>query len=299
MLPFEIIRKTAIDKGWSGDRKYCITASDGNIYLLRTAPIHQLEQKKAEFFWMQQVELTGIPMCRALHLEETETEVHCIHSWIDGRDAEQIIPTLPEKEQYNYGCQAGQYLRKIHSLPAPGWVPEWEMRFNQKTDRKIRMYQECPLQYEGGQAFIDYLNSHRHLLKNRPLTFQHGDFHIGNMMIDADGKLVIIDFNRFDFGDPWEEFNRIVWCGQKAPPFAAGMVDGYFNGNVPQEFWELLALYISSNALSSLPWAIPFGEEEIAVMQKQGQDILNWYDCMNTTIPIWYRKYAIKNQTAL
>ena len=40
------------------------------------------------------------------------------------------------------------------------------------------------------------------------------------------------------------------------------------------EFWELLALYISSNSLSSLPWAIPFGQEEIDVMTKQAADIL-------------------------
>jgi aminoglycoside phosphotransferase (APT) family kinase protein len=32
------------------------------------------------------------------------------------------------------------------------------------------------------------------------------------MLTDAetDPKIVIIDFDRYDFGDPWEEFNRIV-----------------------------------------------------------------------------------------
>jgi hypothetical protein len=40
------------------------------------------------------------------------------------------------------------------------------------------------------------------------------------MMIGRDRQLYIIDFNRSDFGDPWEEFNRIVWCAQAAPVFA-------------------------------------------------------------------------------
>lgn len=52
--------------------------------------------------------------------------------------------------------------------------------------------------------------------ENRPQCFQHGDYHIGNMMIE-NGKLVVIDFDRYDFGDPWEEFNRIVWCAQRRP----------------------------------------------------------------------------------
>jgi aminoglycoside phosphotransferase (APT) family kinase protein len=73
------------------------------------------------------------------------------------------------------------------------------------------------------------------------------------------------------------------------PLFAKGIVNGYFDGKVPAEFWELLALYICSNTLSSLPWAIPFGEQEINVMRNQANDILSWYDNMNTTIPSWYR----------
>ena len=102
------------------------------------------------------------------------------------------------------------------------------------------------------------------------------------------GELVIIDFDRCDFGDPWEEFNRIVWCAQASPRFASGMVDGYFDGGVPREFWQLLALYISSNALSSIPWAIPFGEGEIRTMIRQTEEIMGWYDRMQAVVPSWY-----------
>ena len=156
------------------------------------------------------------------------------------------------------------------------------------------MYSECPFKYENGQAFLDYISTHRHLLANRPQTYQHGDYHIGNMMIGNDGKLYIIDFNRNDYGDPWEEFNRIVWCAQTAPLFATGMVNGYFDNNVPHKFWELLALYISSNTLSSLPWALPFGEDQMLVMINQANDVLNWYDNMRNPIPTWYKGIYIE-----
>lgn len=154
------------------------------------------------------------------------------------------------------------------------------------------MYSECPLKYENGEAFIEFIEANRDLLKNRPQTYQHGDYHVGNLMIDNDGYLVVIDFNRDDYGDPWEEFNRIVWCAQSAPLFATGMVDGYFDGQVPMEFWQLLALYIASNTLSSLPWAIPFGQGEIDVMINQAQDVFNWYDGMKNPVPTWYEHLA-------
>ena len=68
------------------------------------------------------------------------------------------------------------------------------------------------------------------------------------------------------------------------------MVDGYFDGDVPLEFWKLLSLYICTNTLSSLPWAIPFGEGEIQTMKDQANKILKWYKNMTNIIPTWYEK---------
>jgi aminoglycoside phosphotransferase (APT) family kinase protein len=167
-------------------------------------------------------------------------------------------------------------------------VIPWSDRFSAKIDRKLEMYRNCPLKYENGHAFIRFIGENRHLLSDRPQTYQHGDYHIGNMMIDRCGNLIVIDFDKADWGDPWEEFNRIVWCAQKAPAFAAGMVDGYFDAKPPMDFWRLLALYICSNTLGSLPWAISFGEREIAVMREQAEDVLGWYDNMEQVIPDWY-----------
>ena len=107
-------------------------------------------------------------------------------------------------------------------------------------------------------------------------------------MINKIHELVVIDFDRDDYGDPWEEFNRLVWSIQVSHEFATGIVDGYFNKKIPDEFWKLLALYMSVNSLSSLPWAIPYGEEEVNIMIKQSNDILDWYDDMSTYIPKWY-----------
>ena len=278
-----------IHRGWSEDRKFCVTDESGKKYLLRVSDAAMYEEKQAEFRMMERVASLGVPMCMPIRFGACEEGVFSVQSWIDGEDAEESIPTKPEGEQYAYGLEAGRILRKIHSIPAPAEQEDWESRMNRKIDTKIRKYRECPLKYENDQPILDYLAANRHLLKGRPQTFQHGDYHIGNMMLDRSGKLQIIDFNRFDYGDPWEEFNRIVWCAQKAPTFAAGMVDGYFDGPVPPEFWRLLALYIASNTLSSLYWAIPFGEGEVETMVKQAKDILGWYDNMQNPVPSWYR----------
>ena len=285
-----IISKEIINKGWSSDIKYCIKDEYNNKYLLRISSIDQYEKKLNEYKYMQKCESLGVSMCKPIEFGICEEGVYFIQSWIEGEDAEEFIETLNEDEQYKYGVIAGKELRKIHSIEAPKDLESWEVKFNKKIDRKIKMYDECHLKYEKGNLFIEYINKNRNLLKDRPNVYQHGDYHIGNMMINKEKELVIIDFNRDDFGDPFEEFNRIVWCAQVSSAFASGMVDGYFNKEIPDEFWKLLALYISSNALSSLPWAIPFGEEEIQVMISQVNDILYWYDDMNNYIPKWYKR---------
>ena len=285
-----IITRIPIDKGWSGDQKYCAVTADGTKYLLRISSIDRLERKRREYEKMSEVAELGIPMCLPIEFGTCEEGAYSIQSWIDGDDAEESIMSMDSAAQYRYGLDAGRILAKIHTIPAPADAPDWQTRFNAKIDRKIAMYEACELKYEsGGDAFLQYIAENRHLLHNRPQSYQHGDYHIGNMMIDRNGVLTIIDFDRDDFGDPWEEFNRIVWCAQAAPAFASGMVDGYFNGDIPMKFWELLALYICSNTLSSLPWAIPFGDKEIQVMRQQAAQVLQWYDGMQQVVPTWYQ----------
>ena len=284
-----IVNREPITQGWSGDKKYRITDEKGTRYLLRISDIAQRDAKQSGFEMMQRVAALGIPMCRPIEFGVCEEGVYTILSWIDGEGAEERIPRLSGKEQYNYGLEAGRILRRIHSIPAPLSQEDWDVRFNRKADTKIQKYEECPIKYPKGQAFIDYINANRHLLNGRPQVYQHGDYHIGNMMIDREGKLFIIDFDRSDHGDPWEEFNRIVWCAQKSAPFASGMVDGYFDGVVPMDFWKLLALYISSNTLSSIYWAIPFGESQVNTMLNQAKEVLAWYHDMTDPVPTWYQ----------
>ena len=280
---------TPIYAGWSGDKKYCAVDANGQKYFYRVAPPEKAEKAKKSFELQKKMHALGVPMCTPLACGDLIDGFYTLQSWVDGENAEETVPKLPQKEQYALGYESGEILKIIHSIPAPSDAPDWETRFNAKMDRKIRNYNECPVKVEGGERFIDYIEHNRALLRSRPQFFQHGDYHIGNMMI-ARGHLVIIDFDRFDYGDPWEEFNRIVWCAQKAPRFASGMVDGYFDGSVPPEFWRLLALYISSNTLSSIPWAVPFGADEIEKFRAQAKEILGWYDGMTKVLPGWYSK---------
>ena len=277
---------TEIEKGWSGDKKYCAVKGDTK-YLLRISNRKNYSKIRKINKIMRRLAQMNLSMCKPVKLGLCRQGVYILQSFIDGIDAEENIHKYSRQQQYDFGVQAGRILKQIHTVPAPKKQQDWGIRFNNKMNRKIQMYSDCPIKFDGGQYIIDYINANRSLIKNRPQCFQHGDYHIGNMMIE-NGKIVVIDFDRYDFGDPWEEFNRIVWAAQSSAEFATGMINGYFDNDVPELFWKLLKLYIGSNTLSFVPWAIPFGEEQIDVMLNQAKDVLHWYDNYELLIPKWY-----------
>lgn len=52
-----------IAKGWSDDKKYCVSTADGTKYLLRISPASRYETRKALFAMLERVTTLDIPMC--------------------------------------------------------------------------------------------------------------------------------------------------------------------------------------------------------------------------------------------
>lgn len=279
-----------VNKGWSSDIKYHIVTNENRQLLLRISNISSYDRKKEEFETMKMLDSCSILMSRPIDFGmcNNKQSVFTLLTWIEGSDAEGVLPVLTPKEQYNLGYNAGKVLAKLHKIPVPVLRENWAERFNKKIDIKIKNYKACPIKIDKADKIIDYINENRFLLENRIQTFQHGDFHVGNMVVTAKNEVGIIDFNRYDFGDPWEEFNRIVWCAGISTHFSSGRINGYFEGEVPEAFFRLMALYIGNNTLSSLPWAIPFGDAEVKTMLNQAQNVLAWYDDFSSYIPRWY-----------
>ncbi|WP_226000625.1 aminoglycoside phosphotransferase family protein [Paenibacillus sp. BJ-4] len=280
-----------IHKGWSKDKKYYVQTNDDRELLLKISDITQFERKQHEFEAVKKLDhLEGILMSRPLGFGicNNEQSVYSLFTWIEGENAEKIIPTLNANDQYRFGFRAGEILRKMHENPAKQDQAPWAEYYNAKISRYISNYKGSGIPFKGADQTIRFIEQHRHLLEHRPQTFQHGDYHVGNMVVTQSDELGIIDFNRLDYGDPWEEFNRITWCAALSPSFASGRIHGYFNNDVPDLFFKLMALYIASNQISSIHWAISFGQKEVDDMVQRAEEVLNAYDDFQTYIPKWY-----------
>lgn len=278
-------------KGWSEDKKFYIEDNTGQKLLLRVSDYSKYEVKRLENEYMNKASILGITMSKPLDFGVCSNgkSVYSLLTWVEGEDAETALPKISEREQYNLGLKAGQALQRIHTIPAAENQEEWAQRYKRKIEQKIRAYRNCSVKLQNDTEFIQFLEKNISFLNDRPQVYQHGDFHVGNLIVTKDNDIGVIDFNRSDFGDPWEEFNRCVFSFKISVPFVLGQIHGYFDQRVPDRFFRLMAIYVITNTISSVPWAIPFGEEYVKCMINNANEVYDYYNGLKTYVPIWYK----------
>lgn len=73
------------------------------------------------------------------------------------------------------------------------------------------------------------------------------------------GEIGVIDFNRWEVGDPYEEFYKLEsFARELSVPYCIGQIQAYFNDEVPGDFWSILAVYVAHASLFSVKWAEKF-----------------------------------------
>ncbi|HEL1640020.1 TPA: phosphotransferase [Streptococcus suis] len=289
-MAVKILTRKPLTKGWSADQKYQVQLEDGRYGLLRIAERTAYETKQAEFRLVQSLFRQDLPVAEPLSFWADDLSVYTLYEWVEGQDMNEVASSLSEQTLYELGCQSGQFLRTLHALPIDQSQRDWNSFYQAKIDNKLAAYHAASHSYPNGQAMIDFVQANRHLLEGRPIAYHHGDFHTGNFLLGRDGKLKILDFDRYDIGDPWEEFNRLIFTADLSPAFARGQVDTYFEGPVPEEFWKLMALYVTVNSLGALSWAERVDLEQIPLMKNQVAKISEWYADFTCLVPNWYSK---------
>ncbi|MGQ7452879.1 aminoglycoside phosphotransferase family protein [Streptococcus suis] len=287
-MAVRIVSRQPLTKGWSTDQKYKVQLEDGHLGLLRIAERPAYEAKRLEFQLVENLFGLGLPVAEPLSFWADDLSVYTLYEWVEGQDMNEVASSLSDAVLYDLGCQSGKFLRTLHALPIDQSQRDWNSFYQAKIDNKLAAYQAASHSYPNGQAMIDFVQANRHLLEGRPIAYHHGDFHTGNFLLGADGKLKILDFDRYDIGDPWEEFNRLIFTADLSSAFARGQVDAYFDGAIPEEFWRLLALYLTVNSLGTLSWAEQVDPLQIPLMKEQADAVWTWYQGYSRLQPLWY-----------
>lgn len=287
----KIERVQRLPKGYSKDKKYVLWERGRPKYLLRLSNIKFRERCQAEFDIIAKHHERGIP-CPKPHIfdvAEDSKVCYSILSYLLGQCAEEALPKLTEKEQYAIGVVAGQELHRLHQLRYPEEDFDWYMRRKTKYLYMVKTAQELGLTFVRQEEIERYVEANLDILRNSPVRFQHDDYHPSNLII-RNGRFVgIIDFNRFDWGDPIHDFYKVPWftCAVSIP-FARGQILGYFSGKIPREFWKRYNLYVAMNLHGSLVWECHHSPRGLKLCQRRIKEIVSTHDFRKSGPPVWF-----------
>lgn len=284
------IKVKKINYGWSSDEKYYVEDNKNNKFILRIAIGDVYEQKKKEFEIIKKINTLDFQMSKAMEFGyfNDHRNIYMLLSWVDGCSLEEKMHSLPLIEQYNLGLSAGRILKKIHGIP----VEEKDIPKVNKISKKLlqlKKYEDSSVRIANDETAIAFVKNNIDMLCKFAPVYEHGDFHVGNLIYTPDKSIGVIDFNRLECGDRYEEFYKVQsFDVENSIAFSVGEIQGYFNGNPPIDFWKIQAVYVAHASLYSIKWAEKFGQDEIDGMTKRCLDAFADYDNFNLIIPKWY-----------
>ncbi len=287
-----------IKKGWSSDEKYLVRTKSDDCLILRIADIEQYSAKKKEFEIIGKYSELGFIMSlpEEFGICNEGKNVYMLLSWVKGQELESELPRLSEKEQYSAGRMAGEILRKIHSIRLdPEDIPCCTKK--EKKLLQLAKYEKSGMRIDGDETALNFVKENIDLIWKTAPVYLHGDFHPGNLIYTEDHSIGVIDFNRWEVGDPYEEFYKLESFGaERSIPYCIGQIDAYFNDDIPSDFWTINAVYVAQASLFSIKWAEKFGQNDINRMVDRAKRAFLDFDDFRMTVPKWYTdKYRMNN----
>ncbi|MDT8718459.1 phosphotransferase [Clostridium sp. 19966] len=280
--------------GSSQNMKYRVKDISGNDYILRVSDISLFNDKKQEYDNIMRLSQNNILMPKPIDFGTCNggKNVYMLLTWIDGVAVEDVISNLEENLQYQLGYSSGRLLREIHNCSKVASKLNWGTVYEKNIEKVINEYKNTGISIHHEQKIMSYIYSYKHLLNGRPQVIRHGDFHVGKLIITPDKEIGVIDFDKCDIGDGWEEFGGIVWAARLSEGFAKGQIDGYFSDQVPDEFFKLLALYIGVYTLEHVARSVSHNQDKISIksIYSNTDFMTKMFGNYSTYIPNWYRK---------
>ena len=289
----KFIKVEPIYKGSSKDKKYHVENINGIHMFLRVSDVIEYNLKKTEYDILKSVYKLGVLVPQPLEfgLCDNGEKVYSLTSWLNGKDAKDILPYMSKKEQYILGLKASEVLHKIHTLPTLVNVEAWDNWFINKIQKNIDFYNANFEKFSNGDLIINYLQNNRFLLENRPQTLNHGDPKESNYMVMPDGQIGMIDFNANNHfnGDPWIELYSTNWGNEPNSYFCTGLIKGYFKGEPPNNFFKLFLYYLAYDALNDFCKSFE-NEHEKMDCKMHMERVLRWFNNLKNLKPLWYQE---------
>ena len=215
---------------------------------------------------------------------------------LDDKFCYRIIPfvvdeknSLSDDDAYKIGFEIGRFIFEYHKSFQGADCGRWNKHYNYRINKFLHKYGLG--KYRGNLEYVlfDFLERNRYCLKERTCTTIIGINGLEDIKISKDGKFQIIEEYKFLRSDSYFEFSNMNLYHENNSSLLTGVVNGYFDNNVPRAFFKLLGVYtIIENLYDIFVENKNVDDEYITEKIKEINDV---YDGFSSIYPIWYLRH--------
>lgn len=197
---------------------------------------------------------------------------------------------------YSIGKKVGRALKSLHQYP----LSAKQIAKGKKRDEifvlRLSEYLNSKHRLPHDEQTIDILCQRFNKFKCQRPVLRYGNLNIDNIFIDNNLQIIFKPSSSSIIGDPYEDLALLeFYNSQGFDIFISGVIDGYFYGKVPAEFWVNFALFSAFYSLYKSSKIINKHPDQALDMLLNFKKIKD--DFANFTRPMakWYKSKELKD----
>lgn len=209
---------------------------------------------------------------------------YSIIEWIDGVSLDKLLTN--EKDSIKYAKLVSNELLRMHSIK-PKESMDLYSKYIQSLNKKINRINSL-LPHIDLKKLDSYARSNIDVLKGLKSSIVHGDFHPGNIIMSGDKPYMIdLDVCKQSSGIYDLASASVI---ENYPAFYYNLINNYFNGQIPDDFWKVFNLYSIIYILDYIFYSYRTDGRSVSDSEKLLDGFLVGNRDFKEEIPDWYRR---------
>ncbi len=231
----------------------------------------------------------GAPFSRPLcGFRLSGTGDYCLAAnWAHGSELD-VNSMKDRSEIYPFARKLAEALHRLHDIDVTCGTPCTSME--DEISLYFRTISDIGMEFPFKKEFMDFLRDGSSAGLVYDCSFVHMDLHLHNVVWAQDGQPTLIDYENIMITDCYREFVYAVsFHGWEEDIFWLAVIFLYFNGKIPQDFWQKTRFYSVVHLFRML--IFESRENDRKKINWLCRTIYNRYNGLKCAEPDWFIKY--------
>lgn len=259
----------AVQGGNSLSRNYCVSFHNQPLFFAKVYPC-----RNGDYPLLQKIMGTISNGDKLVAVFRIGNNCCLITNWIEGSG---VHGTVSEAQQ------TARILQSIHAMPVPIKARSSDVYVELLHYRIYLSVHQVNFPHK--VEITSFLKENSGLSRNET-TLTHGDVHQGNLIVDSRGTVHLVDYENFAVRDPWRDFVYTCFFHARSEnPFWKEVLQTYFNGHVPAQFWATMKYYCYLHLLRMVICEHQKGNSK--TIDLLANSIWKGWNCKTDSLPKW------------